>query len=171
MRIQLGKDGDRMKQEMADIQRIVVGMSREKLTMLLPTHKDIRELIPALGCAETETVGDVRHAQAIHQFIADIVTTPTNHEAWRDLALAFGTNQMLRWKYLYVANCLKPNDYQILDALSFSHTMMGDTEGALDLMEKAIACAASEQEHAQGTERMAFLRFPQFVECNSSVMM
>lgn len=160
-----------MKQEIVDMQSVVGDLSREKLTMLLPTHNDIRELIPALGCAVTETFGDVRHAQAIHQFIADIVATPTNHEAWRDLALAFGTNQMLRWKYLYVANCLKPNDYQILDYLSFSHTMMGDTEGALALMEKAIACAVSEQEHAQGTERMAFLRFPQFVECNTTVMM
>ena len=160
-----------MKHEMLDMQSMVGDMSPEKLTMLLPTRGDICELIPALGCVETETFGDVRHAQAIHQLVAEIVASPTNHEAWRDLALAFGLNQMLRWKYLHVANCLKPNDFQTLDALSFSHTMLGDGDGAFSLMEKAIACAASEQEHAQGTERMAFLRFPQFVECRMSVMM
>lgn len=160
-----------MKQEIVDIQSMVGGMRHERLTMLLPTHSDICELIPALGCVETETFGDVRHAQAIHQFVADIVASPTNHEAWRDLAHAFGSNQMLRWKYLYIANCLKPNDYQILDDLSFSHAMLGDKEGAFRLLEKAIACAASEQEHAAGAERMTFLRFPQFVECRTTVMM
>jgi len=49
---------------MVDILSMASIMSREKLTMLLPTHKDINELIPALGCVETETFGDVHHAQA-----------------------------------------------------------------------------------------------------------
>lgn len=160
-----------MRQEMLDIQNMVGEMSREKLTMLLPTNSEICELIPALGCVETQTFGDVRHAQAIHQFVAEIVASPANHEAWRDLAFAFGMNQMLRWKYLSIANCLKPNDFQILDALSFSHTMLGDKEGAFTLIESAIACAANDEEHAIGEARMAFLRFPQFVECQTMVMM
>ncbi len=160
-----------MKQEMEDLQNMLGDLSHVKLTMLLPTRNEICELIPSLGCVETETFGDVRHAQAIHQLVADIVASPANHEAWRDLAHAFGLNQLLRWKYLYVANCLKPNDCQILNDLSFSHTMMGDKDGAFSLMEKAIACAANEKERAETIERMAWLKFPQFSECNTALRM
>ncbi|MDP4028408.1 MAG: hypothetical protein Q8P42_05510 [Gallionella sp.] len=146
-------------------------MSREKLTMLLPTEADISELIPNLGCVETETYGDVRHAQAIHQFVADIVATPTNHEAWRDLAHAFGLNQLLRWKYLSVANGLQPNDYKILSDLSSSHLLLGDKEGAFRLMEEAIACTSNEKERSEGAEMMVWWRFPILTECNTALRM
>jgi hypothetical protein len=147
------------------------GMSREKLTMLLPTVADICALIPDLGCVETETHGDVRHAQAIHLIVAEIVDTPTNHEAWRDLANAFGLNQLLRWKYLSVANSLQPNDYKILSDLSSSHLLLGDKDGAFRLMEKAIACTANEKERAEGAEMMVWWRFPILDECNTALRM
>lgn len=160
-----------MKRAMMDVQDRTGFVNREKLTVLLPTHSEISELIPAFGCIETETFGDVRLAEAINRIVASIVSTPTNHELWRDLANAFGMNPMQRWKYLYIANCLKPDDFQILKELSYTLSIMGDMQGAISLMENAVACATNESERLDGIENTVCLRFPQLAECKEDFLM
>lgn len=137
--------------------------------MLLPTQREIRELMACCGCEEDEV--DARLEQAIHRITADIVASPTNHELWRDLAHAFGLDQELKWKYLHVAHTLQPGNFQVLTDLAFTYYLLGDSQEAISLMDKVIACANNDNDRAIGIEYINSMKFPESVEYPTLVRM
>lgn len=115
-----------------------------RIVSLLPTQREIRELMTRMGCEEDEVIPQLE--RAIHQFTADIVTTPTNHELWRDLAHAFGLQQEMRWKYLLIAHQLCPSDLRVLGDLAWTCDMLGDHQQALGIHNQRLALAETEEE-------------------------
>jgi hypothetical protein len=146
-------------------------MTYAQLVMSLPTASEVSELIPRLGCKETETSGDLHLARAIRQITAAIVASPTTPELWRDLAQAFGLNQMLKWKFLNVAYRLQPDNFPTLTELAFTYMMLGDNERAIDLMDKIIASADNENDCAVGIEYINAMKYPESVNFPSLLRM
>jgi len=134
----------------------------EQVVKLLPTQKEIRELMTRVGCKDDEV--DPRLERAIHQLTAGIVTTPTNHELWRDLANAFGLRQEMRWKYLLIAHQLCPNDLGVLGDLAWTCDMLGDHQQALGIHNQRLALAETEEVQNQVLEDISWMQFNERAE-------
>lgn len=140
----------------------------EQVVKLLPTQREIRELMTRIGCAEDEV--EPRLERAIYRIVADIVRTPTDHELWRDLAHAFGLLQEMRWKYLLIAHQLCPGDLKVLGDLAWTCDMLGDHQQALRIQNQRLALAETAGERDQVLEDISRMHFNEQAERASPLL-
>ncbi|OGT15447.1 MAG: hypothetical protein A3J49_08565 [Gallionellales bacterium RIFCSPHIGHO2_02_FULL_57_16] len=126
-------------------------LTHTQLASLLPTQEELKRYLSKVKCDAVEI--------AIHRITTDIVAAPTSHELWCDLAFAFGRTPELQCKYFYVAHRLCPDNMKILENLASSCNLLGDYKQAMQLMEKVIVCASSDEERVDSIESKNRMQF------------
>jgi tetratricopeptide (TPR) repeat protein len=128
-----------------------------QITNLLPTQRDIRELMMKMGCEGDETIPKIE--KAINQITAAIIASPTNFNLWRDLAHAFGLVLELQWKYLFIAQRLSPDNLAILGDIAWTCDMLGDHQQAVSILNQRLAVAENDDERAKAQEDICWMQF------------
>lgn len=129
-----------------------------QLAMLLPTQREIRELMVMCGCEGDEV--DEKLERAIHRILAEIVVVPSNPDLWIELARAFGLHQMLKWKLLHVAHSLQPSNLGIMEEIAWACYLMGDEDEGMRLMDEIAACASDENDRAMWLDCLYNMKNP-----------
>jgi len=133
-----------------------------QIANLLPTQKEICALMVRLGCKEDEVYPDL--LRAIRRIMAGIATSPTNHQLWRDLALAFGIQPEMKWKYLYIAHKLCPSDLVVLGEIAWICDMLGDYQQAEKIQCQRVALAGTPEERAKVLEDISCMEFNELAQ-------
>lgn len=118
-----------------------------QLASLLPHHDDIKAVFDIYAKDNGRKMA-YSWEGAVRRLAAGIIDNPNDTELWYDLAGAFGQWDMMKWKFIFVAHRINPENTANIEALAWCIYRLGDHKQAIGLVNKALATADKDADRA-----------------------